>query len=65
MYLSCLVHFRFCQACGHMGATLFRIADLVASGAIQFPDDPACTEKLAEWTDPKGQLRKQLYRKLP
>ena len=40
--------------CGHIGAALFRLADLVTSGVKEVPDQLACTEKLCEWTDPKG-----------
>ena len=43
------------ERCGHIGATLFRLADLVASGIKQLPsDEKSCTDKLCEWTDPKG-----------
>ncbi|XP_064646745.1 uncharacterized protein LOC135499736 [Lineus longissimus] len=51
-YCTCTVG--FCQSCGHIGAVLFQLADLVASGFTQLPNDPSCTDKLCQWTNPKG-----------
>ena len=56
MYIFFFIHFIFSlyQSCAHVGATLFQLADLVATGITLLPDDPSCTEKLCQWTDPKG-----------
>ena len=50
-FCTCTVGFSL--TCGHIGATLFRLCDLVASG-IKEDTELACTDVLCEWTNPKG-----------
>jgi hypothetical protein len=48
-----------------MGAVLFRLADLVTSGAKTIPvDGPACTDVLCEWTKPKGEVKNHRYKQI-
>ena len=50
----CTCTIGFSKTCAHVGATLLRAADLVASGAKEDPEDEAlCTSMLCERTDPK------------
>lgn len=51
-YCTCTVGFS--ETCGHVGAVLFRIADLVANGVGRLENQPTCTETLSAWIDPKG-----------
>lgn len=39
------------ETCGHIGAVLFKVADILATGSV---GEQSITEKLCEWTDPKG-----------
>jgi len=40
------------QACSHIGALLFLLAEHIAAGK-NLPDDIASTELLCQWKDPK------------
>ena len=52
-FCTCTVGYS--ERCGHIGATLFRLSDLVASGVKEIPDDDSSvTSQLCKWTDPKG-----------
>ncbi len=42
------------QSCAHIGAALFCMAGLVASGKTQLPTDPSCTDVPCAWTGNKG-----------
>ena len=44
------------QACSHVGALLFLIAEVIASGDQAVPPDDALsvTQSLCEWVQPKG-----------
>ncbi|XP_034026956.1 uncharacterized protein LOC117511102 isoform X2 [Thalassophryne amazonica] len=42
------------QACTHLGALLFILAELTADGIQHLEDGPACTEILCKWTESKG-----------
>jgi len=46
--------YSFSQSCGHVGAVLFCVVDLIASGITFAPENTACTDVLCKWTDPKG-----------
>ncbi|XP_069102920.1 uncharacterized protein [Argopecten irradians] len=50
-FCTCTVGYS--QTCSHIGATLFSISDLVASGQQQ-TSLLSCTDKLCQWSDPKG-----------
>ncbi|XP_060592462.1 uncharacterized protein LOC132747159 [Ruditapes philippinarum] len=39
------------ERCGHIGAVLFKICELQATGALE---GPSCTDTLCQWSDPKG-----------
>ncbi|XP_063446860.1 uncharacterized protein LOC134726389 [Mytilus trossulus] len=41
------------QACSHIGALLFLLAEVVSRGE-NLPEDKAVTENLCSWTNPKG-----------
>jgi hypothetical protein len=41
------------EACSHIGALLFLIAEQVASGK-NLPDDLSATDQLCAWKDPKS-----------
>ena len=45
---------RYCQSCGHIGAMLFKLAELISSGSTKMPDDLTCTELPCYWAEPKG-----------
>jgi hypothetical protein len=45
--------FRLGEACSHIGALLFLIAEQVASGK-NLPDDLSATDQLCAWKDPKS-----------
>ncbi|XP_070555389.1 uncharacterized protein [Ptychodera flava] len=42
------------QACSHVGALLFLLCEIVASGAENLPDDESVTDVLCPWSLPKG-----------
>ncbi len=46
--------FRLTQSCGHVGALLYKVADLISTGAKVLPGDPTCTDKRCYWVEPKG-----------
>ncbi|XP_053391619.1 uncharacterized protein LOC123552538 [Mercenaria mercenaria] len=39
------------ERCGHVGAVLFKLAELQATGVSE---GPSCTDVLCKWADPKG-----------
>jgi len=49
--LLCL-YFRYSQSCGHLGALLFKVEDIIESGHSQLPDDLTCTEMPSYWAGP-------------
>jgi len=51
-YCTCTVGFS--ETCGHIGATLFCLAELVANGVKTYESLPTCTEQLCGWAEPKG-----------
>ena len=48
-----VLKFRLGEACSHIGALLFLIAEQVASGK-NLPDDLSATDQLCAWKDPKS-----------
>lgn len=53
-FCTCTVGFS--ERCGHVGGTLFRLADLVANGVKEVQDEElSVTSQLCMWTDPKGE----------
>ena len=44
----------YSQSCGHLGALLFKVEDIIASGASCLPADLTCTEMPSYWAGPKG-----------
>ena len=42
------------QACTHIGALLFLLADVQAQGDTTFPQKTGATEELCNWNKPKG-----------
>ncbi|XP_060569587.1 uncharacterized protein LOC132728003 isoform X1 [Ruditapes philippinarum] len=53
-FCTCTVGFS--ETCGHVGATLFLVAEQLANGVSKFTnaDTKSCTDKLCSWTEPKG-----------
>ena len=51
--LVIVLKFRLGEACSHIGALLFLIAEQVASGK-NLPDDLSATDQLCAWKDPKS-----------
>jgi hypothetical protein len=47
------IKFRLGEACSHIGALLFLIAEQVASWR-NLPDDLSATDQLCAWKDPKS-----------
>jgi hypothetical protein len=47
--------FRLGEACSHIGALLFLIAEQVASGK-NLPDDLSATDQLCAWKHPKREM---------
>ena len=50
----CNVFFRKGQACAHVGALLFILTELVASGEEELPEDLSCTDVLCQWSETKN-----------
>ena len=52
--------FRLGEACSHIGALLFLIAEQVASGK-NLPDDLSATDQLCAWKDPKSKCNSSFF----
>lgn len=53
--------YRYSQVCGHVGAVLFCLSEMIACGLTEESDQPSCTEMLCKWTDPKGMHSEIIY----
>lgn len=51
-HCTCTVGLR--KDCAHVGALSYVLCEIVAEGLTELPADPACTDILCPWAEPKG-----------
>lgn len=51
-HCTCTVGLR--KDCAHVGALWYVLCEIVAEGLTELPADPACTDILCPWAEPKG-----------